>query len=202
MPENPTTPAEDTRRRIIAAALRLFGQVGYSQATTRLIAEEAGVNEVTLFRHFGSKKNLLMACTDTFNASGFAATFESGLSGDYPSDIAYMARLQRKNTAENLDVLRLLLSDTRNVPELQEAMRSGSSGNMARLAAYFQRQIEAGVIRPGLPAEALASAFDSLFSTPVIFTNLFTDGETPALPDLRTLDALVDLFVCGTQAVR
>ena len=200
MPETPTSPSEDTRQRIITAALQLFGQVGYTRAATRLIAENAGVNEVTLFRHFGSKKNLLMACMETFNAGGFAATFEAGLSGDYSSDIAHMARLQSKNTLENLDVLRLLLSDTRNVPELQEAMRRGGSGNMAIVAAYFQRQIEAGVVCPGLPAEVLASAFDSLFSTPVIFANLFNDGEAPILPDDRSLQALVDLFVRGTQA--
>jgi hypothetical protein len=71
---------------------------------------------------------------------------------------------------------------------------------MALLAAYFRRQIEAGVVRPGLPPEALASAFDSLFSTPVIFANLFRDGAAPVLPDEKTLEALVDLFVRGTQA--
>jgi AcrR family transcriptional regulator len=200
MSETPTNPVEDTRQRIIAAALKLFGQIGYTQASTRLIAETAGVNEVTLFRHFGSKKNLLMACTEHFNAGGFSATFEAKHSGHYPSDIALMARLQLQNTAENLDVLRLMLSDTRNVPELKEAMRRGGSGNIALVATYFQRQIEAGQVRPGLPGEALAWAFDGLFSTPVIFANLFNDSGTPVLPDERTLVALVDLFVCGTQA--
>jgi AcrR family transcriptional regulator len=200
MPKKTIPPSEDTSQRIIAAAMQLFGQVGYTRASTRLIAEAAGVNEVTLFRHFGSKKNLLMACMEAFNAGGFSATFEARLSGDYPSDIALMARLQQQNTAENLNVLRLLLSDARNMPELQEAMRSGGGGNMALVAAYFQRQIEAGVVRPDLPAEALASAFDSLFSTPVIFANLFQDSETPVLPDEKTFAALVSLFVRGTQA--
>jgi AcrR family transcriptional regulator len=199
MPETSISPLEDTRQRIIAAAIHLFGQVGYTRASTRSIAEAAGVNEVTLFRHFGSKKNLLMACMETFNAGGFSATFEARLSGDYPSDIALMARLQIQNTTENLNVLHLLLSDARNVPELQQAMRSGGGGNMALLAAYFQRQIEAGVVRPELPAGVLASAFDSLFSTPVILANLFQGGQRPILPDEGALQALVDLFVRGTQ---
>lgn len=200
MPENPTTSSEDTRQRLIGAALKLFGQVGYTRASTRLIAETAGVNEVTLFRHFGSKKNLLMACMETFNAGGFAATFEAELSGNYPGDIACMARLQLKNTAENLDVLHLLLSDLRNVPELQEAMRTGGGGNLALLAAYFQRQIEAGVVRSDLPAEALAWAFDGLFSTSVIIASLFRENNAPLLPEAETFNALVDLFVSGTQA--
>jgi AcrR family transcriptional regulator len=202
MTEDLVPPTEDTRQRIISTALKLFGQVGYARASTRLIAEAAGVNEVTLFRHFGNKKNLLMACMEKFNASGFAATFESVLSGDYPSDIARMAQLQLQNTAENLSVLHLLLSDARNLPELQEAMRSGSSSNMALLTAYFQRQIEAGMVRPELPADVLAAAFDSLFSTHVILNNLFNEGGAPVLPDDKTLKALIDLFVSGTQAAR
>jgi AcrR family transcriptional regulator len=200
MPDQPTSPVEDTRQRIILAAMQLFGQVGYSWASTRSIAETAGVNEVTLFRHFGSKKNLLLACMESFNAGGFAATFEAELSGVYPTDIACMARLQLQNTTENLSILHLLLSDARNVPELRAAMRSGGGGNMAKVAAYFQRQIEAGVVRPELPPETLAWAFDSLFSTPVIFANLFEDSQTPVLPNEKTLQALVDLFVRGTQA--
>jgi len=40
------------------AASDLFANKGYAGTTTRSIAETAGVNEVTLFRHFGSKENL------------------------------------------------------------------------------------------------------------------------------------------------
>lgn len=200
MPDQPSPSVEDTRQRIIAAALKLFGQVGYSRASTRLIAEAAGVNEVTLFRHFGSKKNLLLACMECFNAGGFAATFETGLSGDYAGDIAHMARLQLQSTTENLSTLRLLLSDARSVPELQEAMRSGGGSNMAKVSAYFQRQIEAGLVRPELPPQTLAWAFDSLFSSLTIFANLFAESPAPVLPDEETIAALVDLFVRGTQA--
>ncbi len=51
--------ASTSRERILDAARRVFAQLGSSGATTRRIAEEAGVNEVTLFRHFGSKESLL-----------------------------------------------------------------------------------------------------------------------------------------------
>src|SRR5687768_6558371 len=51
----------DVRNRILAAAARVYAQYGFRGATTRLIANEAGVNEVTLFRTFGSKAELLQA---------------------------------------------------------------------------------------------------------------------------------------------
>lgn len=49
----------DARDRILAATLEVFAEHGTRGATTRRIAEAAGVNEVTLFRHFGSKEKLL-----------------------------------------------------------------------------------------------------------------------------------------------
>jgi AcrR family transcriptional regulator len=53
--------SEEIRTRILAAAARVYAQYGFRGATTRLIATEAGVNEVTLFRTFGSKAELLQA---------------------------------------------------------------------------------------------------------------------------------------------
>src|SRR3982750_301773 len=50
-----------SRERILEAAARVYSKHGFRGATTRLIATEAGVNEVTLFRTFGSKARLLQA---------------------------------------------------------------------------------------------------------------------------------------------
>ena len=45
----------DAREKILLAATALYAETGFRGATTRQIAELAGVNEVTLFRQFGSK---------------------------------------------------------------------------------------------------------------------------------------------------
>jgi len=50
-----------SRERILEAAARVYSKHGFRGATTRLIAAEAGVNEVTRFRTFGSKGALLEA---------------------------------------------------------------------------------------------------------------------------------------------
>jgi len=50
-----------SKDRILEAAARVYSKHGFRGATTRLIAAEAGVNEVTLFRTFGSKGALLEA---------------------------------------------------------------------------------------------------------------------------------------------
>src|SRR5687768_18515100 len=64
----------DTRSAILDAAARVFSQHGFRGSTTRRIADAASVNEVTIFRYFGSKAALLQeavggldvsACTNT-----------------------------------------------------------------------------------------------------------------------------------------
>jgi AcrR family transcriptional regulator len=47
------------RDELLVAAARVYAEAGYRGATTRRIALAAGVNEITLFRHFGSKDALL-----------------------------------------------------------------------------------------------------------------------------------------------
>lgn len=49
----------DSRDRLLEVAARVYAEAGYHGTTTRRIAEEAGLNEVTLFRQFGNKDALL-----------------------------------------------------------------------------------------------------------------------------------------------
>lgn len=57
-------PAAERRRRIVAAALRVFSSTSYAGATTAQIAREAGISEPILYRHFASKRHLWFACLD------------------------------------------------------------------------------------------------------------------------------------------
>lgn len=53
---------EEARQRILDAALAAFGAHGFKGATTRQIAEEAGVNLPALQYYFGDKEGLYRAC--------------------------------------------------------------------------------------------------------------------------------------------
>lgn len=57
----------DTSIEILTAARDLFSQKGYNAVTTKEIAKQAGVNEVTIFRKFQSKQKLFEAVFETFN---------------------------------------------------------------------------------------------------------------------------------------
>ncbi|MDE1675373.1 MULTISPECIES: TetR/AcrR family transcriptional regulator [Nocardia] len=58
-PEERGREADQTRERIIAAALAEFGAKGYAGARTAGIAARAGVNQQLIAYHFGSKQGLL-----------------------------------------------------------------------------------------------------------------------------------------------
>jgi len=55
-------PPGEARRLLLDAARELFARKDYRSTTTREIAESAGVTEYLLFRHFGSKAGLFLAC--------------------------------------------------------------------------------------------------------------------------------------------
>jgi len=56
-----STQSERTRRRIIAAAERLFAEKGFKAMTLRDVTREARVNLAAVNYHFGSKRNLMRA---------------------------------------------------------------------------------------------------------------------------------------------
>ncbi|HEX9085626.1 MAG TPA: helix-turn-helix domain-containing protein [Gemmatimonadaceae bacterium] len=69
------------RDAILAAAAGVFAQHGFRGSTTRRIADAAGVNEITIFRQFGSKEALIRAAMQHLTQSAGLATLP-----DIPSD--------------------------------------------------------------------------------------------------------------------
>src|SRR6266849_3335368 len=56
--------AEARRAAVLDTACRVFSKSSYRGATTAEIAREAGISEPSLYRHFGSKRDLYLACLD------------------------------------------------------------------------------------------------------------------------------------------
>lgn len=71
---------EDTRRRITEAAAALHGTVGPAQTTISAVAERAGVERLTVYRHFPDEAALFEACTAHW------------LAGHPPPELAVWAR--------------------------------------------------------------------------------------------------------------
>src|SRR5215475_11458104 len=77
-PEVRTRPHE----RIVATACSLFHQYGIRSIGVDAIAEAAGTNKMTLYRHFGSKDDLIVACLQ--KAANDAGAIWSELEAEFP----------------------------------------------------------------------------------------------------------------------
>ena len=64
VPRQDRLSAEDRRQAVLDTACRVFFEKSYRGATTAEIAREAGITEPILYRHFGSKRDLYLACLD------------------------------------------------------------------------------------------------------------------------------------------
>jgi AcrR family transcriptional regulator len=56
--------ADARRQAVLETACRVFSRSSYRGATTADIAREAGISEPILYRHFGSKRDLYLACLE------------------------------------------------------------------------------------------------------------------------------------------
>ena len=59
---DPSRPDHPTAKALLAAGVELFGAHGFAGASTRALAEKAGVNIAAIAYHFGSKEGLREAC--------------------------------------------------------------------------------------------------------------------------------------------
>ena len=74
---------DKTEQKIMEAALKVFSENGYKGATTRVIANESGFNELTLFRKFKNKENLFNKVL-TQNSEKLKNDFISSFSTPFP----------------------------------------------------------------------------------------------------------------------
>jgi len=87
---------EETRARIVDAALRLFGERGFDGASTRDIAKEAGVNAPALQYYFDGKEGVYLACIEQFVArvweqlNGVVSEAETVTANPEADDLALM----------------------------------------------------------------------------------------------------------------
>lgn len=160
---------QETRSRILAAAAELFGERGYVGTTTSAIADAAGVNEVTLFRHFESKLGIVQALGETFDVSDQPYPPPGAIvAGDVRATLQNLAALEIGAAVAGGALVLRLSFDARSVPELGDTMGAVSGSNRQRLAEWLGEQQVRGSLRADVTAADLAEAFYSLTSTQVM----------------------------------
>ena len=194
-------PSTDpTHRRILEAAAQVFTAQGYARATTRAIATAAGVNEVTLFRHFGNKRNLLLAVINHYSAlPDLADLLARRFSGDYGQDMRRLGHSFQAFMTQRHMAIRMMLCEAEHLPELREIVGQMPRSLRQLLAGYLRQQIARGVVRD-LNPEMMAQAFFGIFFAFNINQSLLPEPMAPDLAPEAVTEQFVDIFVQGTAA--
>ena len=180
----------DARNRLLDAALDEFHNNGYKGATTRAIAQRAKVNEVTLFRHFGTKKNLFRAVIDRDLDLTESINKLPKLGGDnLEEDLVKLGLYLTKHMRKRSRVSKLIILDWSHVgfQELETHLPLA----IRRLETLFKAM---GAKEPYITA----IAFQSFLLRSVLFESFF--GEDPFVKlNKRNLHRFAGLIVNGMK---
>ncbi len=189
-----------TRERILDSGLHLFAEKGFTGATTKDISAKAGVNEVTLFRHFGSKKALFASVIQERSHLG---EMEDGASVDMDAPVDELlernARTVLTTLKANRHLFMIILGDAQRIPKVRGAINEfGVEKGVEFVTELMAMLIAAGKIRemdPHVAARSLIGMIQSYYMT----RYLLADKEPEPGEDERVISGFVDIFLDGVR---
>lgn len=173
----------DIRDRILDAAKRVYEQHGFRGATTRLIAIEAGVNEVTLFRTFGSKAALFEALMQNHVAQSPIPPLPDEAQ-DPERDLTEWVASVLGHMRQNRALIRTSFGEIEERPEAAVSMCEGPNCAGMLLTDYVLRLQSLGLADPdGDIQTAVAMLMSSMFGDAIsrdVMPNAFPQPESEA----------------------
>lgn len=186
-----------TRDRIIEAATRAFARDGLQGATTRAIALEAGVNEVTLFRHFQNKEGLLAAVMSRVVQSNRedAESGEVEWSGNLKKSLRRFADDLYTKLVRDEAFIRTMVGEAGRHPDhSKKLIKDAVSPVRDRFIANLEAARKAGLVRKGIDLGIAADSF-----TAMLFGGMLrhTAGCSWGYDAEQFVATCVDLFAAG-----
>lgn len=177
------------RDELLAAAARVYAEAGYRGATTRRIALAAGVNEITLFRHFGSKDALLREALTRNEDSPGAELPEDPK--DPLTELLAWAGSHIADMRGRQALIRTCMGEFAEHPGLFVPENSGPVRAARALAQYLRRLRQRGLAQAEFePRAAAALLIGTLFADAMgrdIMPDLYANEPDQALREYVTL---------------
>ncbi|GIP36527.1 TetR/AcrR family transcriptional regulator [Paenibacillus sp. J2TS4] len=192
----------DKQAKILEAAIEIFSEKGYAATSTSEIAQKAGVAEGTIFRHYKTKKDLLLSIAGPI-AIKLVAPF---LVRDFAKllDVPYqqaddffraIARDRIQFARKNIKLLKILFQEVPFQPELMEQIKALATNivvsRIQKVIKHFQEQ---GQIVEAPPWRIIRSAASMLMG--MIVFHVFLVPEFP-LNEEEEIDRTIDLLMYG-----
>ena len=188
---------QNTEDRILDATIKLLDKVGWKGATTKRIAAEAGVNEVTLFRKFKSKELLLKAAKKR-SANKFLEELELLFTIDDNGDIRTYLTTIWQNASEminkRINLIRISMEEVRGIPFEEKVLPKISKMIIDHLANYFKKQIKNRLIRNINPELAALNIFSIVFQTNIVWKIY---DQKPPVEERCIIENFLEIFLKG-----
>lgn len=151
--------SKDTKEKIIEAGIDLVNEQGYKGATTKKIAERAGVNEVTLFRQFGNKRGIVEAAIDKYaRLDELAEILEEKIVCDVYKDLEMYVREYQRILDSKREIIMISFKEAGKFPELDALVSRIPLANKEKLINYFHMMIDKGKLKE-INTEAIVTNF-------------------------------------------
>lgn len=132
-----------TKDKIVEAMVELVHEKGYKGATTRELAEMAGVNEVTIFRIFGNKKGIVDAIIQKYALIDlFESIFQEKVVWDIEKDLKMLVREYQTLLEQKRTVILLSLKEAGQFAELDELLKRIPQRYTEILTDYFTKMMK------------------------------------------------------------
>ena len=189
-PGAPTGPTVD---RILRTFLRLVAERGIDATTTRVLAEKAGVNEVTIFRLFGGKSELAAEALRRFAPAQDLDEHPLAIDTSSPErvveDLVAILDLLRHSMTEHPEFIQFGMAEYWRLPHLRDQI--AATPRAARRLVERALMAAAPALRPGLDYKAASLSLVGMVLVSVVW---------PSRGWLEFGEA--DWRVASTQAVR
>jgi AcrR family transcriptional regulator len=186
-----------TRTRLIEAASQVFASLGVQGATTREIARVAGVNEVTLFRHFTSKEQLLGAVIKNALAlQTEALAHPKAWTQDLKVDLRQYAYLYNTMLETQEDLIRTFIGEAKRHPDAaKQVIQEASKPLGEKLIVYLQSSQKRGIVRADLDPFPAVDMFTGMLLAGMLCRSAKFNQGSYSCEDY--IETSVDIFVRG-----
>ncbi|MDK2814823.1 MAG: hypothetical protein PWP18_736 [Thermoanaerobacter sp.] len=189
---------DSVKEKIVMSTLKLISEKGYKSTTTRNIAEEAGVNEVTIFRCFGSKKDIVLyALKELELLKPVNEKILDKCIWNLKEDLIMLAHEYHKNFTEEKAKIMMGLRSPEIFEEVKEYLMKIPKGFKEVLIKYFEKMYEKGLLNTD-NFELLAFAFMSL-NFGFILMNVSYGNKLIGFGDSEFVKKTIEIFVRGVE---
>lgn len=186
-----------TADRIISAASELFQEKGFHPVSMKNIAVQANVSEMTVFRHFSSKKKVLEAVIKKISyIPPLQEVFEGKLCGVLEADLLLISQTYQKIMTDNQLAFLITLREEKTIPEVSEYFHQGPPQFKSFLKEYFHAMQEKKKIRES-DTESLSLTFMAMNFGYFFFK--VCGQDMVGISDQQYLETAIHLFVRGIK---